>query len=114
MARRDFSPPESDADLLVDIVARKLESARQSAQRAEAVLREIVLQLFDDGEIGIQHVQRLLGEVAHVEAGSQTHLAGVGSRCAPAIILSSVVLPAPFRPITAQRSPRRMVRLKPS
>ena len=33
---------------------------------------------------------------------------------APAIILSSVVFPAPFLPITAQRSPRRMVRLKPS
>ena len=33
---------------------------------------------------------------------------------APATILSSVVLPAPFRPMTHQRSPRRMVSESPS
>src|SRR4029079_15262135 len=33
---------------------------------------------------------------------------------APAIILSSVDLPAPFFPITHHRSPRRMVRVRPS
>ena len=32
----------------------------------------------------------------------------------PAIIFSSVVLPAPFRPMTDQRSPRRIVRSTPS
>jgi hypothetical protein len=42
------------------------------------VLRKILLQLLDDGQIGIQHVQRLLREVSHVQAGAQPHAARIG------------------------------------
>jgi hypothetical protein len=37
---------------------------RQVPQRPDTVLGKILLQLFGDGEIGIEHVQRLLREVA--------------------------------------------------
>ena len=36
---------------------------RQGPQRPETVLGKILLQLFDDGEIGIEHGERLLREV---------------------------------------------------
>ena len=63
---------------LVHIVARELERAGQRAQRADAVLRKILLQLLDDGQIGIEHVQRLLREVSHVQAGAQPHASRIG------------------------------------
>ncbi len=40
---------------------------------------EILLQLFDDGEIGIEHVQGLLREVAHIQAGAEPHASGIWS-----------------------------------
>jgi hypothetical protein len=43
-----------------------------------------LLQLFDDGEIGIEHVQQLLREVAHIQAGAEPHASASGT-LAPAI-----------------------------
>src|SRR5215813_13755264 len=40
---------------------------------------KILLQLFDDGEIGIEHVQRLLREVAHIQAGAKPNPSGIWS-----------------------------------
>jgi hypothetical protein len=37
------------------------------------------LQLFGDGEIGIEHVQGLLREVAHVQAGAEPHASRIWS-----------------------------------
>ena len=60
---RLFSAGEC-ADLLVHVFAGELECSRQVPQRPETVLGKILLQLFDDGEIGIEDIQRLLREVA--------------------------------------------------
>jgi len=64
-------------DLLIHVVAGKLKRTGQRAQRPNAILREILLQLFENREIGIEHVQRLLGEVAHGEAGAELHVAAI-------------------------------------
>src|SRR5579864_3673363 len=40
---------------------------------------KILLQLFDDGEIGIEHVQGLLREVAHIQAGAEPHASSIRS-----------------------------------
>src|ERR1019366_8379342 len=40
---------------------------------------KILLQLFDDGEIGIEHVQGLLREVAHIQAGAEAHASRIWS-----------------------------------
>jgi hypothetical protein len=57
----------------------RLEGPRQGPQRPEIVLRKILLQLFDHGEIGLEHVQRLLREVAHIQAGAEPHASGIRS-----------------------------------
>src|SRR3984957_11084348 len=44
------------ADLLVHVFAGELECSRSVPQRPEPVLGKILLQLFDDGEIGIERV----------------------------------------------------------
>src|SRR5580700_10564918 len=75
---RLFSAGEC-ADLLVHVVARELECPRQVPQRPETVLRKILLQLFNDGEIGIEYVQGLLREVAHIQAGAEPHASGIWS-----------------------------------
>ena len=75
---RFFSAGEC-ADLLVHVFARELECARQVPQRTETVLGEILLQLFHDGEIGFEHVQGLLREVAHIQAGAEPHASGIWS-----------------------------------
>ena len=114
ITRRVFSPPESDADLLVDVVAGELERAGEVAQHADRLVREVLLQLLLDREVRIEQVERLLREVAHLQARAERDRCRRRARSAPATIFSSVDLPAPFLPITHQRSPRRMVRLKPS
>src|ERR1039458_4048990 len=65
-------------DALVHVVSGELERARQGPQGADAVLREVLLQLLHDGQIGVQNVQRLLREVAHIEAGAEPHAAAIG------------------------------------
>src|SRR5258706_345767 len=75
---RFFSAGEC-ADLLIYVFAGELECPRQVPQRPETVLGKILLQLFDDSEIGIEHVQRLLGEVAHIQAGAEPNASGIWS-----------------------------------
>src|ERR1035437_10167002 len=64
-------------DLLVHVVTRKLERPGERAQRAHAILREVPLKLFDDGQIPLEHVERLLREVPHIQAGAEAHAAGI-------------------------------------
>ena len=111
---RVFSPPDSDADLLVDLVARELERAEQVAQHAGRLVREVLLDLLPDGQVRVQHVERLLREVAHACRLAPSFTAPASGASAPATIFRSVVLPEPFRPMTDQRSPRRIVRSRPS
>src|ERR1700723_4694394 len=72
-------PARECADLLVHVFAGELECSRQVPQRPATVLGKILLQLFDDGEIGLEHVQRLLREVADIEAGAEPNASGIWS-----------------------------------
>jgi len=76
-AKTRFLAAGERADRLVHIVARELERTRQRTQRSQALLRKIFLELLDNGQVCIQHIQRLLREVSHDEAGPQPHLSGV-------------------------------------
>ena len=67
-------------NLLVDIVARELKRAGQVPQHADRFIREVALQLLFDRQIRIEQVERLLCEVAHLEARAQPDLAGVRSK----------------------------------
>src|SRR5580693_6101295 len=75
---RFFSAGEC-ADLLIYVFAGELECSCQISQRSETVLGKILLQLFDDGEIGIEHIEGLLREVAHIQTGAEPHASGVWS-----------------------------------
>src|SRR6185312_17338024 len=75
---RFFSAGEC-ADLLIYVFAGELECSREVPQRPDTVLGKILLQLFAYGEIGIEHVQRLLREVAHIQAGAEPHASGIWS-----------------------------------
>ena len=68
------------ADLLVDVVAGELERAGEAAQRADRLVRKILPQLLLDRQIGIEQVERLLREVAHLQARAELDVAGVGRR----------------------------------
>ena len=46
---------------------------RQSPKRSETFLRKILLQLFDHGQFRVEHVERLLREIAHVKACAQPY-----------------------------------------
>ncbi len=107
MTRRDALAAGQRADRLVDVVAGELKRAEQIAEHADRLVREVLLHLLPDRQIRVEQLQRLLREVAHLEARAELHARPRPASSAPAIILSSVVLPAPFRPITHQRSPRR-------
>ena len=78
MARRDFSPPESERIFLSTSSPENWKAPASVRSEPMSVLREILLQLLDDGEVGIEHVERLLGEVAHREAGAEADAAGIG------------------------------------
>ncbi len=65
------------SDALVHIITGELERAGQRAQRAEAFLAEIFLKLLDDGEVGIEHIERLLREVSHSQACAEPHASAV-------------------------------------
>src|SRR4029077_3233207 len=58
------------ADLLINVVTRELERSGKRAQRAQNVLREVLLELLDDRQVAVQYVQRLLREVPHIQAGA--------------------------------------------
>jgi hypothetical protein len=79
MASRDFSPPESVRIFLSTVVAGELECPRQVPQRPKPILGKILLQLFGDSEIGIEYVQGLLREVAHIQAGAEPHASRIWS-----------------------------------
>ena len=64
-------------DLLVDVVAGELEGASQVAQHADRLVGEVLLELRLDGQIGAEHLERLLGEVAQLQAGTEPDVAGV-------------------------------------
>ena len=78
MTSRDFSPPESERILLVDVVAGELERAEDAAKDADRFEREVLLHLLPHREIGIEQIERLLREVAHLQAGAEAHAAFVG------------------------------------
>jgi hypothetical protein len=59
------------------IVSRKLKRACQRPQSTQTVLREILLQLLNHGEVGIQHIERLLREVPHGEIRAEPNVAGI-------------------------------------
>ncbi len=65
-------------DPLVDLVARELEGAQQAADQAHGLVREVLLQLLEDGDVRVQQIQRLLGEVAQLDAGADGDVARVG------------------------------------
>jgi hypothetical protein len=58
-------------DLLVHVVARELERAEQVAQHADRLVREVLLDLLPDRQVRVEQVERLLGEVAHLEARAE-------------------------------------------
>ena len=64
---------------VIYVFAGELECSRQVPQCPETVLGKILLQLFDDGEIGIEYVQGLLREVAHIQAGAEPHASRIWS-----------------------------------
>ncbi len=97
-------------DRLVDVVARELEGAEQVAQR-----RRWTPAGSPSGAARRRSGRGRAGRApaARSSPSSGWRRASPGRRRAPgapATILSSVVLPAPFWPITHQRSPRRIVR----
>jgi len=61
ITRRDFSPPEKRADRLVHVVARKLEGAKERAQRPLVSSGEVVLHLLEQRR-RIEQIERLLRE----------------------------------------------------
>ena len=54
-----------------------MERAEETAEHPLGLVREFVLQLLQHGQVGIEEVERLLREVAKLEAGAQPHGAGV-------------------------------------
>src|ERR1700678_1068877 len=75
---RFFSAGEC-ADLLIHVFAGELECSRQVPQRPDTVLGKILLQVLGDGEVGIEQIQSLLSEVAHIQAGAEPHASGIWS-----------------------------------
>jgi hypothetical protein len=77
---RLFSAREC-ADLFIYVFAGELECSRQVPQRPETILGEILLQLFDDGEIGIEHVRQEVVPPSTTESGGKTTRGLQPSRC---------------------------------
>jgi hypothetical protein len=55
-------------DLLVHLVSRELERSGEVAQDSHRLVRKVRLQLVLDRQVRVEQVQRLLGEVAHLQA----------------------------------------------
>ncbi len=67
-----------NANLLIDVVALKAESAGQIAQRADAGHGRVSLQLLEDGVVSVELLHLMLREVAERDAGAERDLAAVG------------------------------------
>jgi hypothetical protein len=78
MTSRDRSPPESTRTFLSISSPENWNAPEQVAQHARRLVRVVVLQLLEHGEVRVQQIERLLGEVAHLQARSGLHGAGVG------------------------------------
>src|SRR5260370_31845459 len=79
IASRDFSPPESARIFLSTSSPENWNAPARFRNDPRPSWGKILLQLFDDGEIGIEHVQGLLREVAHIEAGAEPHASRICS-----------------------------------
>ena len=77
ITRRDFSPPDSARIFLSTSSPENWNAPARVRSAPMPSLRKVVLQLLDDREVRIEHVERLLREVAHLQAGAEPHLAGV-------------------------------------
>src|ERR1051326_5723961 len=64
-------------DPFVDVVAAELEGAEEVSEGADRLEREIALHLFPDRELGIEEIERLLGEVAELERCAEADVPGV-------------------------------------
>ena len=101
---RDRSPPESDPDLLEHVVAAEQEPGEVAARLAGGHRDRLEDRLEDRGA-GDRGVAQL-GEIATATTWwPKITLPSSGGR-SPAIVRSSVVLPAPFGPTIPIRSPR--------
>ena len=76
------------------------------------LVREVLLELLLDRQIGIEQLQRLLREVAHLQARAEPDRPRVGRQRARRSSSAASSCRRRSRPITHQRSPRRIVRLK--
>ena len=77
MTRRDFSPPR-ERGFACRRRRPRTGTRRGGPQGADALVREVLLHLLDDGELGVEELERLLREVAELEARPEPHLARVG------------------------------------
>ena len=98
-------PPGQHPAGLVGVPPRETEASRQRLERPDVGQRKRFLQRLVDRPLRVEQLQRVLGEVTEFDAGAHRHAAGVGT--GPPRSASSVDLPAPLTPITAQRSRRR-------
>ena len=91
--------------VLEHLVAAQPEHAEQVAQRAVADRRRLAHVL--EQACGPRRSPRAPARSSPTDTWSPSStVAEVGARAAPASTLSSVVLPAPLRPMTSRRSPR--------
>src|SRR5258708_27753070 len=65
------------ADFFLDLIAGELERAEETAQSANRLEREVFLDLFPYGEVRIEQVEGLLGEVAHLQRRAEADVAAV-------------------------------------
>ena len=79
---RVFSPPESARIFLSTSSPENWNAPSRLAQRADRLVREVLLQLLLDREVGVEQVERLLREVAQLEARAEADCAGVGRQAA--------------------------------
>ena len=79
ITRRDFSPPERARILFSTSSPENWKAPEQAPQRAHALLGKVLLDLLPDGELGVEEVERLLGEVAELRARPQPDRARVRS-----------------------------------
>ena len=72
-----FFTARKDAAELVDIAARKAETAAERLDRAYGRQRKRIFECFVDGLVRVQKLHRMLGEVAHPYARTKGHLTGI-------------------------------------
>src|SRR5436190_22286156 len=65
------------ADFLLDVVAGELEGAEETAEDDDRLERKVFLDLLPNGEIEIEKIERLLREVAQLQARAESDRAAV-------------------------------------